>query len=125
METPLHKKLAQNEVIFRQANEKAIDELEEINNSALENGDLELIHDTDIALQFFCECSNEDCVDRIKLKPSAYQEVHQNSSQFIVLPGHNMLKIEKIVQSYPTYLVVEKIIAPPDKVTKLKNTLPG
>ncbi|MBA3757422.1 hypothetical protein H0X09_00975 [Candidatus Saccharibacteria bacterium] len=123
-EPSTERRLVENEVIFRQANETVVEGLEELRADAKALGQNDLAEDTDTPLHFFCECSNEDCRKRIVLKPSVYREVHQNSSQFILIPGHNVLEIERILKNNDDYLVVEKYMTPPapENVDKLHQT---
>jgi hypothetical protein len=113
---------AENEVIFRQANEKVNNDFDAIRKSAHLEGDMDLVHDTDMSLFFYCECSDENCKQRINLKQSQYKKLHKSSSQFIVLPGHNDPTIERTLKKTKNYLVVEKYITPPQKVSQLKKT---
>jgi hypothetical protein len=117
------KKWAQNEQVFRQHNEKVINELVSTKEIAKEHGQLEYAKGIDdLALLFYCECSNENCRLRIPLTPKEYTDKHQNSSQFILIPGHHIPKIERIVHDYGHYVVVEKFITPPKKAKKLNIT---
>lgn len=113
-------KQVENEVIFRKANEHAINQLEEILQSAKDNK--ELARETKIPLFFFCECSDETCRLRIRMTPKTYKQTHADSSCFIVLPGHNSPDIEDIVKKHKKYYVVEKIILPPKGGTNFKKT---
>lgn len=112
----------ENEVIFRQANERVSSMLEEIKVAAESEGDRKLAPEKDIALHFLCECADENCMERIILKQSTYKNLHRNSSQFIVLPGHVEPSIEQVVRSSKNYVVVEKYMTPPKKTGKLKTT---
>lgn len=113
--------LAENEVIFRQYNERIQKELETLSQEASAEGNTLEKH-TDLPLHFFCECSDENCGKRIVMKPSDYKKMHKNSSQFLILPGHRVAAIEKVVREEPTYMVVEKYMTPPKKGAKLHPT---
>jgi hypothetical protein len=121
-QSPKHKKLAENEVIFRNANERVASDLLEIEHKAKEEGDFDLMYDKEVILQFYCECSDELCKQRIKLSPHEYAKVHKNSSQFIMLPGHSTPEIERVVMKRKKYIVAEKFMTPPSEVSRLKNT---
>ena len=60
------------------------------------------------AAPFFCECSDSSCRQRIRITPRRWSEIHQNRRDFIVTPGHQSLDVERVVESYPLYLVVRK-----------------
>lgn len=105
------RRLAENEVFFREANQNISKGFKELKDIANEEGDEEWAKNADEPINFYCECSNIKCRERIGLKPSEYENIHKNSSQFAVLPGHNIPEIERIVNSSENYLVVEKNIA--------------
>jgi hypothetical protein len=113
---------AENEVIFRGINEKVSTELVAIKDTAEEEGLSDLVPEIDLPVLFYCECSDENCRLRISLKPSIYAELHKNRSQFIVLPGHEVPTIEKIIYKNENYLVVEKNIVPPKSDGNLNPT---
>lgn len=104
---------AENEVFFRQENERVRKFVEE--RSAERGRRAPKLH-------FYCECHDEDCRERIVMTPTKYQRLHQNSSQFIIIPGHRNPNIERLVRAEPEYVVVEKYMTPPARATKLNNT---
>ncbi len=85
------------EVDSRAVNEK----VEELVTEA--NADLETR-----AAPFFCECSDATCRQRIRITPQRWSEIHQNRRDFILTPGHQSLDVERVVESFPRYLVVRK-----------------
>lgn len=127
MTEPLSKRrLAENQVIFRRRNEKVAKGLESLKQAAKSEG-----HDTiaqnieqnmNEPLHFYCECSDDNCHKRIVLKPSEYTQLHQNKSQFIILPGHEVPSIERVRQTSPNYVVVEKYQVPPPAGDELNPT---
>lgn len=116
------RRLAENELIFRQANQKVSQSFAHLKSSVEEGKDGDWLPDLEATIHFFCECSDEKCRQRIKLKQSKYEELHQNGSQFVLLPGHNHPKVERVMQSTDDYIVVEKYIAPPPSGKKLNLT---
>jgi hypothetical protein len=87
-------RLAQNEIVFREVNERI---------KELESGSWES-HEID----FMCECADATCMAVITLKPAEYEALRRNPRQFGVLPGHQIEDVERVVESRPGYLVVEK-----------------
>ena len=91
------KKLARNEVLFRDVNEN-------IEKAAIENryqsGELPV---------FVCECSDAECGDLIRLSLTQYEEVRRHGDRFFLSPGHEVLDIERIIESFDGYLVVQKV----------------
>ena len=113
--------LAQNEVLFRQYNERTAKSLEKLVKQAAHDGN-HLGKHADLPLHFYCECSDEKCEQRIVVKPSDYKKLHKNSSQFLILPGHRVASIERIIREDNGFLVVEKYITPPKKGIKMRPT---
>lgn len=116
------RKLVENEVMSRKPNEKISKGFDFLNEIAEEDGQTHLVPDLDPNILFFCECSDENCKERIELKKSMYDEVHQDSKHFLVLPGHNVPSIERVIHSENNYTVVEKFEKPPENVTGFHAT---
>jgi hypothetical protein len=124
-ETPSYRRLAENEVVFRQFNEKIQDGYNKTNKLALEDGQEEFIvqhSQDDSPLQFMCECADEKCTMRIVINVYEYKKIHKRRKRFIVLPGHEVDFIEKVVARKPKYIVVEKWIHTPETANKLYPT---
>lgn len=98
----------ENEMIFRRMNEKVGEDLDAIDAMHIEDGDVQLIRDEDLLLQFKCECSDENCTARIPLRLSRYQEIHTNRDTFIVKTDHQVDPIEKVILKEKDYNVVKK-----------------
>jgi hypothetical protein len=117
------KRLAENEVVFKQANMRAVDGIKSVKTIAEEDNQEYLVSGIDdMILQFYCECSNEKCKKRILLSTKEYVKHHQNKAQFITAVDHDNPKIERVVIENDKYIVVEKFITPPENVQKLKPT---
>jgi hypothetical protein len=86
---------ARNEEVFRNVNE------------AIEEGAERL--EVSGPLPFHCECSSTGCVETIEIQPARYAAVVQERYHFVVIPGHEEPRIERIVESEADFLVVEKI----------------
>lgn len=98
----------ENEMIFRRANEKVADELDDLDANHIDDGNLQLIRAEDLLLQFKCECSDENCATRIPLLFGDYQDIHTDRDTFIVLPNHQVESIETIVKVTSGYTIVRK-----------------
>jgi UDP-2,3-diacylglucosamine pyrophosphatase LpxH len=117
------KRWAENEVVFRQANERVIKNITTVKDIAKEDGQQEFADGMeDIPLLFYCECSNENCRERISFTPKEYVKQHRSRSQFILISGHHIAKIERIIKDCGTYIVVEKFMTPPENVKQLHTT---
>lgn len=87
-------RLAQNEALFREVNER-------VEAVAHRLG-------PDIPYEFLCECANADCTFRLSLPISVYESVRADPKQFVVLPLHYTPEIEDLVVENETYWVVRK-----------------
>lgn len=111
--------MTENDAVFRQSNEKVQDGIEELAKLANEHGQPEFSPKADLTLQFYCECSDENCRQRIELSVSTYGDIHQNRSRFVVLPGHEVIEVESVIETNDAYTIVEKFLDPPEDPTTL------
>lgn len=117
------KRWVENELVFRQHNERVVKDLASTQALAEETNQRDFVKGFDnLSLLFYCECAHEDCHERIPLTPKEYADKHQNKSQFMLKPGHNIPQVERIVYDGGHYLIVEKFISPPAKAEKLHPT---
>jgi len=59
-------------------------------------------------VEFICECSNENCTERVHVLLADYEAVRRNEPRhFLLRPGHQSGH-EHITERHPTYIVVEK-----------------
>jgi len=91
-------KRAQNEAIFRAANEQLKDRL--------------AIPDPDRSIPFVCECGDMHCLCTVELTVGQYEAVRENDHRFVMLRGHDDPDSESIVASRDGYLVTEKNMSP-------------
>ena len=91
-------RLARNEVLFRSINER-IREL----GGRFERAD-------DGPTSFVCECSDETCVERIRLTTSQYDELRALPVRFVVTPGHEATPlVEQVVFRSAEFSIVRKV----------------
>jgi hypothetical protein len=95
---------ARNEILFREVNER----VEEINEG------LDGARD-DSPMIFVCECGKTDCMGQIELRRSEYEAIRANPKHFAVLPGHEDLRIARVVEQHDDFFVAEKV----DEAAKL------
>jgi hypothetical protein len=91
------RRMAQNEALFREVNER-IDELSEDQR-----------RDRLAARDYLCECANSDCTFSVPLTADEYEAIRADSAQFAVLPEHYTPEIEKLVSERDRYWVVKKV----------------
>ena len=87
-------RIARNEVLFREVNERVREVSESIS--------------LDQSLEIFCECGREDCTEKLSIRVAEYEAVRSSPTRFIVKPGHQSKKVEEVTASPDGYLIVEK-----------------
>lgn len=88
------RRLAQNEIRFRELNEQAA----RLNPREPAPDRIDLV----------CECSDRDCTKSLTMPFSEYEWLRQNPLHFAVLPGHEAPAIEDAVERHEAYVIVEK-----------------
>ena len=88
-------RLAQNEALFREVNEK-------VEAIAAQHGD------DDHVYEFYCECSNQDCTLQVPATLASYEAVRARPTRFLVFPQHALPDIEEVVERKKDWWVVEK-----------------
>lgn len=117
--TNSERRLAENEVMFRKLNESIQEGINRTNELALEDNQPEHIIkqlNDNQPLFFYCECSDEKCIQRIEIGHQLYNEIHKHRNRFIVSNGHQVVAIERVVSKEPNYMIVEKHLFPPKDV---------
>jgi hypothetical protein len=91
------RRLAQNEALFRDVNEH----VSEVNAhwSASDGAP---------TFDVICECAHESCAETFAVTREAYEAVRAEPARFLVLPGHEITEVERVVGDHETYFVVEK-----------------
>jgi hypothetical protein len=95
MKNHVQERLGANESVFREINE------------GIERG--QWPGEEDSPVSFRCECARLGCNELIELSMREYEHVRSNPRRFIVLPGHERLDVEIVVERHHGYLVVEKL----------------
>lgn len=88
-------RLAQNEDFFRTVNER-------INDAAESHGT------SPHSYEFFCECSDTGCIERVVLTLSEYEHIRAEPTRFVVKKNHVIQEIEHVVETVPDHMVIEK-----------------
>ncbi len=57
---------------------------------------------------FLCECAAGGCGDSVRLTRESYEAVRAVPEHFFVTPGHVNRDVERVVEQYTNYWVVEK-----------------
>lgn len=90
----LEERLGRNEARARELNER------------LEENDRE--QGKDGPAEFACECGDRECTKVITMSLGEYERVRTNGRHFAVVPGHEIDRVEDVIQRTDTFLVVEK-----------------
>jgi hypothetical protein len=91
-------RIAKNETLFRDVNER-VKEIDQAH--ALPRNDV---------WEFLCECGNADCTQPVALTLAEYERARSSPIQFILLPGHERLEVETLVEETDRFVVVAKKI---------------
>jgi hypothetical protein len=87
-------RMAETEALFREVNEEIAAAAERF--------------DADEA-EFVCECSDAACADRLEVPLEEYERVRAEPAQFLLVPGHEAVHVERVVRLRGGYSVVEKV----------------
>ena len=88
-------RLARNEDFFREVNGSI--------NEAAES------HGVDShEYEFFCECSDVTCIERVTLTLSEYEHIRAEPTRFVVKKNHVVPEIEHVVEAVVDHVVIEK-----------------
>ena len=87
--------LARHQVVFREVNER-IAKL----GGQLDEPRFNLL---------ICECSDPACAESLEITPQEYEAVRADPARFVVLRGHEMPEVERVVEDTGRYVVVEKL----------------
>lgn len=88
------RRLARNEVLFRDANE------------AIERG--QWPDDPEKLVRFRCECARLDCNDAVELTLGEYERIRAFPRRFVLVAGHEQPEIESVISRRDGHVVVEK-----------------
>jgi hypothetical protein len=94
MSDPRQERLAANEAVFRVANERM--------------AEWEERHDERASELYYCECSNPDCTEQVRLSKAEYESVRSDPCHFLLIAGHQIPDIEEVVERHDGWYVVEK-----------------
>ena len=90
-------RLAKNEILFRAVNER-LDEIGEATPWSK-------------TTDYLCECSDTTCIETIELTNDEYERARSRPTVFMLVPGHERLEIERVIEDNERFLLVEKIVA--------------
>lgn len=59
--------------------------------------------------EFVCECGDPDCTERVPAPLRTYEHVRSDGTQFLLAPGHEDERIERVVAERRRFAVVRKV----------------
>ena len=89
-----HERRATTEALFRDVNERIAETAERFDASGTE---------------FVCECSDPNCTHRVEASLAEYEQVRDESTTFLVVPGHEQGDIERVIADRGRFRIVEKV----------------
>ncbi len=87
-------RVAETEALFREVNERIAETADRLE---ADEGD------------FICECADAQCVHRVTAPLPVYEEVRDDGATFLITPGHEDERYERVVRARHAYRVVEKV----------------
>lgn len=91
-----HERRATTEALFRDVNERIAESAERFDATETE---------------FVCECADPSCTHRVAASLAEYEEVRDEPTTFLVVPGHEQGDIEQVVSDRGRFRIVEKVHA--------------
>jgi hypothetical protein len=80
--TPQEERIARTESLFRDVNERIAESAERFDSERAE---------------FVCECSDQECTDRVEATLDEYEDVRTDGTHFLIRPGHEDTRYERVV----------------------------
>jgi hypothetical protein len=93
MDSTEAEKIARNEALFREVNERIAETAERF--------------DAEEA-RFVCECADPSCTERVDATLEEYERVREDGATFLLVPGHEDARVESVIEHEGGYAVVEK-----------------
>src|SRR5207247_10393627 len=91
-------RFAKNEALFREVNERIAEVGER----------LQVLPDDEL-LEFRCECGSAECDSPVPMTRAEYEHVRSHDDRYAVVPGHEDLKIERVVECTERYFVLQEV----------------
>ena len=91
-----HERRATTEALFRDVNERIAESAERFDAEG-----------TDLV----CECADPNCTHPVPASLEEYEEVREDATTFLDVPGHEQGDIERVVSDRGRFRIIEKIQA--------------
>jgi hypothetical protein len=98
---PRESRLAKNEAIFRDVNERVVVINEELGPDP---------RAADLVDGLICECSEPGCLERVgPLRTGQYEAVPNDPRLFMIAANHQAREVERVIDENAGYWIVEKL----------------
>lgn len=87
-------RIGTTEAVFRNVNERIAETAERFESESAE---------------FVCECADSACTDRVEATLATYEQVRRESTHFLLAPGHERERVERVLERKLRYTVVDKV----------------
>lgn len=87
-------RVAHTEALFREVNERIAETAQR--------------YEADEAA-FVCECGDDNCTHRVEATLAEYEGVRSSSTHFLLAPGHEDKRVERVVDRRNGFAVVKKV----------------
>jgi len=95
MASQREERIARNEAMFREANERA--KVWEERHRL----------DSEVEL-YFCECAKPECLEKVSLREADYERVRSDPRRFVIVPGHELPDVETVIERNEGWAIIEK-----------------
>lgn len=110
---PRLSRLAKNEALFREVNERIAEITEELAEGSANPDQVDGL---------ICECSDPLCLERVgPLAIAEYEGVRRDPRRFIIAANHQAPDVEIVVERHASYWVVEKAEGVPSDVARERD----
>jgi hypothetical protein len=92
-------RVARNHALFRDVNERIYSLTEEFGSHPADDG---------LTLAFVCECGNASCTSQVRVESDDYTRIRAHPAHFVVLIGHELPELERVIEANGHYAVVER-----------------
>ena len=93
MDTNEAQKIARTEALFREVNERIAETAERFEADST---------------KFVCECADPTCTHRVDASLEQYEEVREDGTRFLLVPGHEDERVEAVVRQVDGHAIVQK-----------------
>jgi aerobic-type carbon monoxide dehydrogenase small subunit (CoxS/CutS family) len=89
------RKIGENEALYRTVNER-IEGLNQVFGTLTNT------------MTVVCECGDGACAEQIEIDIADYERIRADPTFFIIVPGHEIVDVEDVVEERETFHVVQK-----------------